>query len=187
VKEHENFLAEKDSKVKAVEADLAEAHLWIKDQTVHISDQDKQLEEAHANLKEAKICYEHKVKGLKDKVKAEAKLLRDTCSGFAVRCSLRLHEIFSSVGTISGEENYSVDDIPKALGFVENKINEFDEVVEGHGDFSAPVVAWGTTNIFTKARCKHLRDVNKPTFSISPADIKNIPNEARSVGNRFIT
>jgi hypothetical protein len=66
------------------------------------------------------------------------------------------------------------------------EINEFDEVMEGHGDFCALVAARGTTNIFAKAGCKHLRDVNNPTFAISPADIKNIPSEARSVGNRFI-
>jgi hypothetical protein len=32
-----------------------------------------------------------------------------------------------------------------------------------------------------------LRDVNKPTFAISPADLANIPVEARSIGNKFIT
>ena len=53
VKELENFLAEKDSKVKNVEADLTEAHLWIKDQDVCISEQVKQLEEVHSKLKEA--------------------------------------------------------------------------------------------------------------------------------------
>jgi hypothetical protein len=50
VKELENFLAEKDSKVKNVEANLVEAHLWIKDQAVSIFDQDKQLEEVHSKL-----------------------------------------------------------------------------------------------------------------------------------------
>jgi hypothetical protein len=70
---------------------------------------------------------------------------------------------------------------------VENEINEFDEVMEGHEYFCALVSARGTTNIFAKAECKHLRDVNKPTFTISLADIKNTPSEARSVGNRFIT
>jgi predicted nucleic acid-binding Zn-ribbon protein len=72
VKELENLLVEKDSKIKIVEADLAKAHLRIKDQTTRISDQNKQLEEAHSNLKEVGIRYEHEVKGLKDKVKAEA-------------------------------------------------------------------------------------------------------------------
>jgi hypothetical protein len=70
---------------------------------------------------------------------------------------------------------------------VGKEINEFDEVMEGHRYFCALVVARGTTNKFAKARCKHLRDVNKPTFVISLANTKNIPSEARSVGNRFIT
>jgi hypothetical protein len=176
---------------------LAKAHLRIKDQIVHISNQDKQLEEAHTKLKETENCYEHEIQGLKDKVKAEAKksskisealkLLQETCSGFAARCSTRMRVIFCSVGAISGEKKYSAEDIPKALEFVEKEINEFDEVMEGHGDFCALVVAQRTANIFAKARCKHLRDVNKPTFAISPTDIKNIPSEARSVGNRFIT
>jgi chromosome segregation ATPase len=129
VKELESFLAEKDSKVKNVEAHLAEAHLRIKDQAARISDQDKQLEEVHSKLKEAKNRYEHEVRSLKDKIKAKAEkhsklsealmLLWEACSGFAARCSTRLCEIFSSVGAILGEKNYSAEDIPKALDFVE--------------------------------------------------------------------
>jgi hypothetical protein len=42
---------------------------------------------------------------------------------------------------MSGEEKYFVDDIPKALEFVEKEINGFDEVVEGHGVFCALVAA----------------------------------------------
>ena len=93
MKELENSLAEKDSKVKNIEADLAEAHLLIKDQDVRIFDQDKQLEEVHSKLKEAENHYEHEVGSLKNKIKAEAEkssklsealtLLRETCSGFA--------------------------------------------------------------------------------------------------------
>jgi hypothetical protein len=143
------------------------------------------------------MCYEREIKDLKDKVKDEIekssklyealKMLRDTCSGFATRCNLRLREIFSSVGAMSGEEKYSTDDIPKALEFIKEEIDEFDEVMEGHGDFCALVAARGITNIFAKARCKHLRDVNKSTFTISPADLVNIPSEAQSKGNKFIT
>jgi hypothetical protein len=87
---------------------------------------------------------------------------------------------------MSREEKHSADDISKALEFVEKEINEFDEV-DGHRDFCALVATRGTASIFAKAGCKHLRDVNKPTFTISPADIENIPSEARSVGDRFIT
>jgi uncharacterized protein YhaN len=41
VKELENLLAEKDSKIKTAEADLAGAHLRIKDQSARISYQNK--------------------------------------------------------------------------------------------------------------------------------------------------
>jgi hypothetical protein len=29
--------------------------------------------------------------------------------------------------------------------------------------------------------------VNRPTFSLSPTDLVDIPSEARNIGNRFIT
>jgi hypothetical protein len=151
----------------------------------------------NSNLKDVAVRYEHEIKELKDEVKVEAekssklyealKMLRDTCSGFATRCSLCLHEIFNSVGTMSGEANYSSGDIPKMLEFVKKEIYEFYEVMVGHGDFCALVAARGTTTIFSKAGCKHLKNVNKLTFTISPANLENIPGEARSVGNRFIT
>jgi hypothetical protein len=70
---------------------------------------------------------------------------------------------------------------------VEKEINEFDEVMVGHVDFCALVAARGTGTIFAKAGCKHLKNVNKLTFTISPIDLESIPSEARSMGNRFIT
>jgi hypothetical protein len=57
----------------------------------------------------------------------------------------------------------------------------------GHGDFCALVAAQGTGTIFAKAGCKHLKNVNKPTFTISPTDLVSIPSKARRVGDRFIT
>ena len=41
VKDFENLLEEKDSKIKVVEADLSEAHLWSENQIIQISDQNK--------------------------------------------------------------------------------------------------------------------------------------------------
>jgi outer membrane murein-binding lipoprotein Lpp len=43
VKDLENLLEEKGSKIKTAEADLAEAHLRIENQAIQISDQYKQL------------------------------------------------------------------------------------------------------------------------------------------------
>jgi chromosome segregation ATPase len=120
VKEIENLLEEKDSKIKTVEADLAEAPLRIENQATQIFDQDKQLkrlnielEKVNSNLKEV-VRYEHEIKELKDEVKAEAekssklyealRMLRDTYSGFATRCSLRLRNFQFGRGNVRRSE-----------------------------------------------------------------------------------
>jgi hypothetical protein len=73
------------------------------------------------------------------------------------------------------------------LEWIDREIDDLDEVIVGHGDFCALVAARGTDAIFAKAGCNHLKTINKPTFRLSPSDLDNIPAEARSVGNRFIT
>jgi hypothetical protein len=40
---------------------------------------------------------------------------------------------------------------------------------------------------FIKAGCNHARAVNRPNFNLSPSNLVDIPAEARSIGNRFIT
>jgi hypothetical protein len=100
-------------------------------------------------------------------------------------CSAK--NIFNSVGAMSEEANLSVEDIPGALGCIEKEIDVIDEVIIGHGDFYVLVVSHGTTTVFAKAGCNHVRTVNKPTFSLSPSDLVNILAKARSVGNIFIT
>jgi hypothetical protein len=67
------------------------------------------------------------------------------------------------------------------------KIEDLDKVIVGHSDFYALVVARGTSTVFAKAGCNHLKTINKPTFSLSASDLDNILVEARSIGNRFIT
>jgi hypothetical protein len=80
-----------------------------------------------------------------------------------------------------------VEDIPKAFKLIENEVDVLDEVITGHGDFCALLASRGTTATFLKAECTHAKIVNKPTFSLSPSDLVNIPGEARIIGNRFIT
>jgi chromosome segregation ATPase len=197
VKELENSLAEKDPKVKIAETKLTEAELRITDQATLICDQDKELKIVHSKLKEVTDHYEDEVRILRNKVEVEAKessklskslmLLRETCSSFVVRSSTRLRKIFNSVGAVSGEKNYSTEDIPKALDFVEKEISEVGEVIEGHGDFCALVASRGTAAAFMKAGCNHAKAVNRPNFRLAPADLIDIQTESRSIGNRFIT
>ena len=101
----------------------------------------------------------------------------------------RLKGIFSSVGATSEEIAPSAEDIPKTFEHIENEVDALDEVITGHGDFCALLASRGTTATFSflKARCTHAKIVNKPNFSLSPADLDDIPGLARSIGNRFVT
>jgi prophage DNA circulation protein len=134
----------------------------------------KELEKVKLTFKDTISCYEVEAEELKQKVEAEVekssklseafRMLRDTCFGFATRCSSRLREIFNSVGAVSEDANHSTDNILKVLEFVEKDINDFDEVMVGHNEFCALVAARGTAAIFSKAGCSHLE-----TFTSLPS------------------
>jgi hypothetical protein len=113
--------------------------------------------------------------------------LRSTCFGFVARCSSRIHEIFNSVGAAVEEGYYAPNDASRALNWVEEEVNAFDEVMKRQGDLCALIASRGTAAIFEKAGCTHLKDVNMPNFDISSNDLTGMSTKAFSVGNRFIT
>ena len=80
----------------------------------------------------------------------------------------------------------SAEDLAGAFEHIEGEINDLDEVIAGHGDFCALVASRGTAVAFLKSGCTHGKIVNRPNFSLSPADLIDIPSLARSIGNRFI-
>ena len=81
----------------------------------------------------------------------------------------------------------SAEDIPGAFNHIENEVEALNKVISGHGNFCALVASRGTAAAFMKAGCTHAKTVKKPTFNLSTSDIVDIPAEARSIGNRFIT
>jgi hypothetical protein len=103
------------------------------------------------------------------------------------RCINRLKEIFNSVGATSKEVTPSTKDIPRAFDHIENEVESLDEVITGQGDFCALVASRGTVAAFMKTGCNHARAVNNPDFNLSSSDLVDVPTEARSIGNRFIT
>jgi hypothetical protein len=98
-----------------------------------------------------------------------------------------LRSIFNLVGAVSEETNLLAEDIPGPLDCIEKEVDVLDEVITGHGDFCALVASRGTTAVFIKAGCNHAKAVNRPNFNLSTSDLVDIPTEARSIGNRFIT
>jgi hypothetical protein len=73
-----------------------------------------------------------------------------------------------------------------AFEHIEGEIDALDEIIAGHDDFCALVASRGTAVAFLKSSCTHGKIVNRPNFSLSPADLIDIPSLARSIGNRFI-
>jgi DNA repair exonuclease SbcCD ATPase subunit len=194
IKDFEASLEKKNFLLQAAEGSLAEAQA----KNTKLSEE---LDNARMTLKKSteagKKCFEQERKELQAKTEAEAennsklqkslKDLRNKCSDFATRYVHRLKGIFNLVGASSEEIAPSAEDIPKAFEHIENEVDALDEVITRHRDFCALLASRGMTAVFLKARCTHAKTVNKPNFSLSSSDLVDIPGEAQSIGNRFIT
>jgi hypothetical protein len=113
--------------------------------------------------------------------------LQDKCLNFGNRCVQRLKEVFNSVGASSEKFKPSAKNLRGIFDHIEGEVDALDEVIVGHGDFCALLASHGTAVAFMKAGCTHGNIVNWPNFSLSPADLNDIPGLARSIGNRFVT
>ena len=98
-----------------------------------------------------------------------------------------MKKVFSSVGASSEDITPSAEDISSTFDHIENEVDALDEVIAGYSDFCALLASRGTAAAFLKAGCTHAKTMNRPTFSLSPTGLVDIPSEVRSIGNRFIT
>jgi hypothetical protein len=157
----------------------------------------EELLQSQIALKEKSESFEQEKKELQAKYEAEVdkntklqKSLKDhrnTCLEFGNRCVQRLKGVFSSVGASSEDITPSAEDISDTFKHIENEVDALDEVIAGHDDFCALLASRGTVAAFLKAGCTHAKTVNRPTFSLSPSDLIDIPSEAQSIENRLIT
>jgi hypothetical protein len=190
IKDYEASLEKKDLLLQATEGSLAE----IQAENARLSEE---LLQSQTTLKEIIENLEQEKKNLQAKYEVEAnkntklqkslKDLRDSCLNFGSRCVQRLKEVFSLVGARSEDFSPSSEYIPNTFKHIENEVDALDEVITGHGDFCALLASHGTAAAFLKAGCTHAKTINIPTFGLSPSNLIDIPSEARSVGNRFIT
>jgi hypothetical protein len=114
------------------------------------------------------------------------KELQIKCLEFSNRCLQRLKQVFNSVGAGYEKFSPSIEELPRTFEHIEGEIDALDEIIAGHGDFCALIASRGTAVAFLKSGCTHGKVVNRPNFSLSPADLIDIPSLARSIGNRFI-
>jgi DNA repair exonuclease SbcCD ATPase subunit len=190
IKDLEASLEKKDFLLQAAESSLVEAQ----SQNTKLSEE---LDNARIILNKKSERFDQEIKELQTRAEAEVekntklhesmKDLQNKCTDFTTRCANRLKGIFNLVGATSKEIAHSAEDILKAFEHIEIEVEALDEVITGHGDFCALLASRGTTATFLKAGCTHAKTVNKPTFSLSTSDLVDIPAEAQSIGNIFIT
>jgi hypothetical protein len=182
-KDHEAALEKKDFVIHSMEGSLAEAQDEI----------DKLNNELLIKLEKS----EQEKKNLETSLKAEIeknsnlqkllKELQEKCLDFGNRCVQRLKDVFHSIGASSDKFTPSAENLPSTFEYIEGEVDALDEVIAGHADFCALLASRGTAAAFLKAGCTHGKIVNRPNFSLSPADLIDIPSLARSIGNRFMT
>jgi hypothetical protein len=182
IKEQTTAIEKKDFELQTTEGLLAEAEGKIAELNTKLLYQSEHFEQEKQELN---AKFEAEVQKKSD-LKKSLTSLQNKCLEFSNRCVQRLNQVFYSVGASSEKFNPSSEDLPGAFEHIEGEIDDLDEVIAGHGDFCALVASRGTAVAFLKSGCEHGKVINRPNFSLSPADLDNIPNLARSIENRFI-
>jgi hypothetical protein len=182
IKDQATSLEKKDFELQTTEGLLAEAKAKIAELNTELLSKSKSFEQEKQKFN-AKLEAEVEKSSNLQKSLTE---LQNKCLEFSSRCIQRLKQVFNSVGANCKKFNPSTKDLPGALEHIEGEIDDLDEIIARHGDFCAPVASRGTAVAFLKSGCEHGKVVNRPNFSLSLADLVNIPDLARSIGNRFI-
>jgi hypothetical protein len=183
IKDHEASLEKKDFLLQTMEGSLAEAQVEVARLNDELLRKSESFEQERKNFDARLKAEVEKNSNLQESLKE----LRNICLNFGNRCMQRLWQVFNSVGASSEKFEPSVEELPSTFEHIESEVEALDKVIAGHGDFCALLASCGTTVAFMKVGCTHGKIVNRPNFSLSPADLADIPSLARSIGNRFIT
>jgi hypothetical protein len=183
VKEHEAALEKKDFVIHSMEGSLAEAQAENDRLNNELLKKSEKSEQEKKNLETSLKTEIEKNSNLQKSLKE----LQEKCLNFGSRCVQRLKDVFHSIGASSDKFTPSAENLPSTLEYIEGEVDALDEVIAGHADFCALLASRGTATAFLKAGCTHGKIVNRPNFSLSPADLVDIPSLARSIGNRFMT
>jgi hypothetical protein len=181
IKDQVAALEKKDFELQTTEGLLAEAEAKIVELNTKLLCQSENFEQEKL-LNEK---FEAEVQKSSDLQKLLSSL-QSKCLEFTNRCVQRLKKVFYSVGASSEKFTPLAEDLPGAFEHIEGEIDDLDDVIAGHGDFCALVASRGTAVAFLKSGCEHGKIINRPNFSLSPADLDDIPNLARSIANKFI-
>jgi hypothetical protein len=170
--------------LQTMEGSLAEAQAEIARLNSELSTKSKSFEQ---EKKDFDAKHEAVEVAKSSNLQKSLRELQDKCLNFGNHCVQRLKEVFNSVGASFEKFKPSAKNLPGIFDHIEGEVDALDEVIVGHGDFCALLASRGIAVAFMKAGCMHGNIVNMLNFSLSPADLNDIPGLARGIGNRFIT
>jgi hypothetical protein len=182
IKEQSAIIEKKDFELRSTKGLLAEAKAKITELNTKLLSQSESFDQEKQKLN---AKFEAEVQKSSD-LKKSLTSLQNKCLEFSNRFVQRLKQVFYFVGASSEKFTPSAEDPPGAFEHIEGEIDDLNEVIAGHGDFCALVASRGIAVAFLKSGCEHGKIINRPNFNLSPADLDNIPNLARSIANRFI-
>jgi chromosome segregation ATPase len=174
IKDHEATLEKKDFVLQTMEGSLVEAQ-------AEIARLNSELLTKSESFKQEKKNFDAKLEAEVEKssnFQKSLKELQDKCLDFGNRCVQWLKQVFNSVGASFEKFEPSVEDLSGTFEHIEGEVDALDEVIAGHGDFCALLASRGTAVAFMKTGCTHGKIVNRPNFSLSPADLNDIPSLA---------
>jgi hypothetical protein len=174
IKDHEAALKKKDFLLQTMEGSLAEAQAEIARLNSELLLKSESFEQEKKNFDVKLEAEVEKSSNLQKSLKE----LQNKCLNIGNRCVQWLKQVFNSVGASSEKFEPSVEDLPSTFEHIEGEVEALDEVIAGHGDFCALLASRGTAVAFMKAGCMHRKIVNRPNFSLSPADLTDIPSLA---------
>jgi chromosome segregation ATPase len=174
IKDQAATLEKKDFELQTTEGLLAEAEAKIAKLTTELLSKSESFEREKQKFN---AKFEAEVEKSSNLQKSLTEL-QNKCLEFSNRCVQRLKQIFNSVGASCEKFSPSIEDLPGAFEHIEGEVDDLDEIIAGHGDFCALVASRGTAVAFLKSGCTHGKIVNRPNFSLSPADLIDIPSLA---------
>jgi hypothetical protein len=195
-KKHEVIIESLESKIKDQAASLEKKDFELQTTEGLLAEAEAKIAKLNKELLSKSESFEQEKQKFNAKFESEVEKnsnlqkslteLQNKCLEFSSRFVQRLKQIFNSVGASCEKFSPSTEDPPGAFEHIEGEVDDLDEIIAGHGDFCALVASRGTVVAFLKSGCTHGQIVNRPNFSLSPADLVDIPSLARNIGNKFI-
>jgi hypothetical protein len=186
-KKHEVIIEGLESKIKDLAAALEKKDFELQTMEGLLAEAEAKIAKLNSELLSKSESSEQEKQKFDAKFEAEVekssnlqkslKELQDKCLDFSNRCVQWLKQVFNSVGASSKKFNPLVEDLPGTFEHIKGEVDALDDLLASRG----------TAVAFMKSGCTHGKIVNRPNFSLSPADLTDIHSLARSIGNRFIT